>query len=183
MFVAFSHVACLLPKPGGRQWCLIKIFFSLRTCPPNFIRDALTSFDDTIRETLSTLVGSPLKQWSWIKASLPCNLGGLGLRSAVDHAPAAYFSSLSQQAPLISAILGRESGTFPYLATTVHLLASARGEMHYCTGVLTCTYERRVYMHVHIYTMYTPMYRVYVYVHIYIYTCICTHVYKVHICV
>ena len=115
------------------QNCLAlpKISFSLRTCTPNFIRDALTSFYDTIRETLSTIVGSPLEQWSWIKASLPYNLGGLGLRSAVEHAPAAYFSSLSQQAPLVSAILDRGPGTFQYLATSVHLLASAADKQHW----------------------------------------------------
>ncbi len=31
--------------------------------------------------------------WSWQKASLPCSKGGLGLRSAPLHAPAAYLDS------------------------------------------------------------------------------------------
>ena len=64
-------------------------------------------------------------------ASLPCSQGGFGLHSAVEHAPAAYFSSLSQLAPLVSAILGRDLGTFPHLATTVHLLASAADKQHW----------------------------------------------------
>ena len=59
-----------------------KILFSLRTCPPEFIKQATDTFDAQIRDTLADIVGGPLPEWSWRKASLPCSLGGLGLRNA-----------------------------------------------------------------------------------------------------
>ena len=46
-------------------------------------------FDDLVREALSDLVGSPLPDWAWLKASLPSSLGGLNIRKASLHAPAA----------------------------------------------------------------------------------------------
>ena len=77
------------------------------TCPPNLIQQALMAFDDSMREILSDLVGGRLSDWTWLKVSLPISLGGLNLRRAVFHAPAAYIGSLQQSRSLISAILGR----------------------------------------------------------------------------
>ena len=52
-----------------------KISFSLRTCPPSYIRDATDSFDTLMFESFSDLVGGPLPDWSWTKAFLPTSLG------------------------------------------------------------------------------------------------------------
>ena len=84
---------------------LPKFNYSLRTCPPSLILNASTLFDNSIREVLEDITGSPLSDWSWSKAILPCSMGGLNVRSAVLHAPAAYISSIAESAGLVSQIL------------------------------------------------------------------------------
>ena len=86
----------------------------LRTCAPDFIRPALAAFNNTMKEALSDLAGGPLSDWSWLKTSLPSSLGGLNLRRAILHAPAAYVGSLHQSNALIADILGHP-------ATSAHL--------------------------------------------------------------
>ena len=85
---------------------LPKLAHVLRTCPPALIMNALNSFDCIMRDTLSDLAGGPLPDWAWLKASLPSSLGGLDIRHAALHAPAAYIGSFCQSQPLISGILG-----------------------------------------------------------------------------
>ena len=104
---------------------LPKIAFALRTCPPNLIQQALVAFDDSMREILSDLVGGPLSDWAWLKASLPSSLGGLNLRRAMFHAPAAYIASLQQSRSIISAILGRPPIAPLHLSHCVSALAEA----------------------------------------------------------
>ena len=41
------------------------------------------------------------------ESKLPVSMGGLGLRAAEDHAPAAYTSSYLSSQPLVNEILGR----------------------------------------------------------------------------
>ena len=90
---------------------LPKIAFSLRTCPSAFIREATATFDAQIRDALSIVAGGPLPEWSWRKATLPCSLGGLSLRSAASVAPAAYISSTTEAQPLIEALLESPSSS------------------------------------------------------------------------
>ena len=104
-----------------------KIAFALRTCPPDFIYPALTAFDNLIREALSQLVGSPLSNWSWSKASLPSSLGGINLRQAVLHAPAAYIGSLVQSRPLVTEILGFQPSYPTSLSSAIKALSSTLG--------------------------------------------------------
>ena len=104
---------------------LPKIAFALRTCAPDFIRPALAAFDNTMREALSDLAGGPLSAWSWLKASLPCSLGGLNLRRAMLHAPAAYVGSLHQSNALIADILGHPPATSAHLPQCLVALANA----------------------------------------------------------
>ena len=73
---------------------LPKVSFSLRSCPPDFIKQGTANFDDAMWDALSDLVGSPLTDWAWLKASLPSSLGGLNLRSASLHATSALWPSL-----------------------------------------------------------------------------------------
>ena len=68
---------------------LPKVSHTLHTCPPCLIPKALDAFDDLMRGALSDLTGSPVPNWPWLKALLPSSLGGLNLRSASCHAPAA----------------------------------------------------------------------------------------------
>ena len=104
---------------------LPKIAFALRTCPPDFIYPALTAFDNLIREALSQLVGSPLSNWSWSKASLPSSLGGINLRQAVLHVPAAYIGSLVQSRP--PEILGFQPSYPTSLSSAIKALSSTLG--------------------------------------------------------
>ena len=89
-----------LPRPP-------KVSFSLRTCPPGHIKRAAAAFDNTMRDALSDLASSPLSEWVWLKALLPSSRGGLNLRRASLHAPAAYISSLFQATrDLVAGIVG-----------------------------------------------------------------------------
>ena len=112
---------------------LPKIAFALRTCPPNHIQQALVAFDETMRDALSDLAGSPLSDWVWLKASLPSSLGGLNLRRATFHAPAAFIGSFCQSNSLICGILGHppvSSVHFPYCIAT---LAKVAGKPEWIT--------------------------------------------------
>ena len=59
-----------------------------------------------MREACSDIVGGPIPEWSWLKASLPSSMGGLGLRQALHHSPAAYIGSWVQCKSLSGGILG-----------------------------------------------------------------------------
>ena len=89
----------VLPRPPEGGIC------SPYTCPPSHIKRSIAAFDNTMREAITDLTGGPLPDWSWLKASLPTSLGGLGIRCASTHAPAAYISSLDKSSHLIAGIL------------------------------------------------------------------------------
>ena len=97
---------------------LPKLAYILRCCPPTLIPNALNSFDDLLHDALSDLVGSPLPDWAWLKASLPSSSG----RHAALHAPAAYIESFFQAQPLISSILAHSAKHPPLLATALDSL-------------------------------------------------------------
>ena len=107
--------------------------YVLRTCPPDHIKTALSAFDDNLRQALSDLAGSPLSDWSWLKASLPPSLGGLSLRRASLHAPAAYIGSFHQSKPLISKILGHPPKQPSHLPSTLSALAKAAARPEWCS--------------------------------------------------
>ena len=65
-----------------------------------------TYFDNAIREALESILGGPCPDWSWLKASLPSSRGGLNLRSASLHAPAAFIGSFCGSMNLVEEILG-----------------------------------------------------------------------------
>ena len=104
---------------------LPKFNFILRSCLPSHIRHAASVFDGLMRESLSDLVGAPLSDWAWLKASLPSSLGGLNMRSATLHAPSTYVSSLDQSWLLMTEILDRHPAPSRHLAEAVPDLAQA----------------------------------------------------------
>ena len=104
---------------------LPKVSFSLRTCPPNHIVHATAAFDDTMRDALSELAGSPLSEWAWVKASLPSSRGGLNLRRAALHAPAAYVGSRAQTSELVAGIRGGTPEASEDLSGSITALADA----------------------------------------------------------
>ena len=66
-----------------------------------------------MRECLGRILGTPLLDQQWQQAQLPVSLGGLGLRAAVDHAPAAYVCSLVASQDLKESILDMSSEECP----------------------------------------------------------------------
>ena len=86
----------------------------LLNCPPFLIEAATQQFDNALRDAVSGIVGAPLSEWAWQKASLLVSLGGLGLQVAISHASAAFVGSLSQSANISAAILNLTLA-FPYL--------------------------------------------------------------------
>ena len=109
------HSCLALPKVAFFHW----------TCPPDYIRQASMSFDEIIREVLADLVGSCLSDRAWLKASLPSSQGGLNIRRAFLHAPAASVGSLEQSRTLVTRILGQVPETHSRLVGVVSVLAVA----------------------------------------------------------
>ena len=104
---------------------LPKFNYSLWTCPPSLILNATTLFDNAIREAVEDITGGPLFDWSWSKTNLPCSMGGLNLRSAVLHAPAAYISSIVESFGLVSQILRHNPDPPRSLPSAISSLASS----------------------------------------------------------
>ena len=106
---------------------LPKFSFALRTCAPQLIEPALTAFDGTMRDALSDIAGGPIPEWSWLKASLPVSMGGLGLRRALFYAPTAYIGSWQKCKPLISDILRHSPAPPSVFPGCVAALAASAG--------------------------------------------------------
>jgi len=73
---------------------LPKIMFILRTTDSTNNKVLWDTFDNITREALTRILGSPMTDIQWSQVNLPVSIGGLGLKAAVDHAHAAYASSL-----------------------------------------------------------------------------------------
>ena len=71
------------------------------------------TFDTITRESMSRILGTPLNQTQWRQSQLPVSMGGLGLRAAFDHAPAAYTTSLISSQDLKESILNLAAGECP----------------------------------------------------------------------
>ena len=73
---------------------LPKMMYLLRTTVPSHNLDSWQLFDSMIRDTLTHILGSAVDNVQWSQAQLPVAMGGLGLRSAKDHAAGAYITSV-----------------------------------------------------------------------------------------
>ena len=87
---------------------LPKICFLLRAIDTTSFQEQLQAFDNIIRGALCRLLGTAVSDMQWAQASLPVAMGGLGLRSAVDHAPGAYAVSFLAAQPLLDGLLGED---------------------------------------------------------------------------
>ena len=56
------------------------------------------------REGLARITGVPPTDMQWLQARLPVTMGGLGLRTAEEHGPAAYASSYLSSLPLLRSL-------------------------------------------------------------------------------
>ena len=81
-----------------------KFAFAVRTCPPHVLRQSIPLFDSVIHGYLSHLLGGCPPPWSLLKASLPIAMGGLGLRRASLHGPAAFLWSVAPTRNLVQQI-------------------------------------------------------------------------------
>ena len=86
-----------------------------------------------MRESLEDITGGPLSDWAWLKANLPCSLGGLNLRSAALHAPAAYISSIVNSLDLVSQILGYTPNLPLALPSAITSLAKSARMTTWCS--------------------------------------------------
>jgi hypothetical protein len=84
-----------------------KLTHILRTCPPELITDAISSFDARLRRTLANIIRQPfLTADQWAHANLPIRMGGFGITSVTDIADPAYFGSVCLTHELVVNILG-----------------------------------------------------------------------------
>jgi len=84
---------------------LPKLSFLLRTINTIGFSQHLQRFDRITKEALTRILGTPMDPLSWQQAKLPVPFGGLGLRSAVDQAPAAYTASLLASQPISQSLV------------------------------------------------------------------------------
>ena len=96
------HQAIVLLKSA---FSLPKILYTLRSSPAYKNMNILREWDSVLRSALSDIANVALPEESWTQASLPVDLGGLGLRRAEDIALPAFLSSISASSPLVRIIL------------------------------------------------------------------------------
>ena len=89
---------------------LPKISFLLRAVDASQHALLLQDFDRITREALIRILGAPVDDRTWQQGKLPVSMGGLGLRAAEDHAPAAHAASvLSAQLRVQDLVGGRRA--------------------------------------------------------------------------
>ena len=114
------EISELLPQieDPHTEFCLLrsclalpKLSFILRAVDTSSHVHHLRDFDGVTKEGLTRILGAPVRSRTWLQAKLPVSLGGLGLRAAEDHAPAAHAASvLSLQVLKQSLTGGRGAG-------------------------------------------------------------------------
>ena len=104
-----------------------KVAFVLRACPPSHIQASALEFDAVMRRALEDILGGPISVWSWLKASIPCSKGGLGLRSAALHAPAAFLDSTLRSRSLAECLAGCSMPLSAHVEDALTSMAQAAG--------------------------------------------------------
>ena len=106
-------------------WSFGKMSYLLRSTPSLYISEALSTFDRKVQEAFVALLGTPVSPWCWLKATLPVSMGGLNLRCTSLHSPAAYISSVTSCAGMVSDIVNSPSAIslLPSLAPYTQLVA------------------------------------------------------------
>ena len=104
---------------------LPKLSYIIRTCPPCHISEGCKEFDSIIRDSLEMILGGPVSEWSLLKATLPSSRGGINLRSASLHAPAAFVASSISSQQLVGDILDDLTIHLHHLNSALSALASS----------------------------------------------------------
>ena len=120
------HSEYVLLRNLRNCFSLPKLSYALRTVDPAPHSSTLTCFDLLMRESLERVFRAPLLDEEWSQAKLPVSLGGLGLRSAIAHAPGAYLVSLGESVSIREDIRGKKEPVNGDKA--VQLLSAQTGE-------------------------------------------------------
>ena len=70
----------------------------------------LLRFDDNLRCCLSSICNASISNQAWLQATLPCSLGGLGLREAFRASSVAFLGCCVSSSALCSQLLSTFSG-------------------------------------------------------------------------
>ena len=97
-----AHDAMFLLK---NCFAIPKLTYFLRTSPCFLKEETLQEYDQTIQNSLQSILNIKLEGKSSIQSSLPVRLGGLGVRSAVDISVPAFLSSVSGTTSEVNSIL------------------------------------------------------------------------------
>ena len=89
---------------------LTKLLYFLRIAPC-IGNNLFERFDNTLRQGLSSILNAQLSDDQWTHASLPVQMGGLGVRSALMLAPSSYLASAAATLLLQNDILNDPSPT------------------------------------------------------------------------
>jgi hypothetical protein len=123
-----------------------KFAYNLRTCDPRHSRAHFNLFDEAQRRSLESILSSPLTPEHWYQAALPVSLGGMGLRLAEAHSPAAFCSSISQTASLVNLMLGEQSCRRPVF-DALQMLRDLTGDMSWTQASLMEPLQQRTLSH------------------------------------
>ena len=132
-----AHDALCLLQNG---LAIPKVLYILRTAP-SFRSTVLSSFDSVLCTLLETICNTHLSNQSWIQASLPIHLGGLGIRSVTMLAPSAFLASTAGTSHIVQALLPPMTllTTRPQEEEALRLWKSCSGSVDPPTGNATGT--------------------------------------------
>lgn len=82
-----------------------KMLYTIRSVPTFMLPDYLREMDDVIKFSLDEIMNISLNEIQFNQASLPINLGGIGIRSLSDLSLPCFLSSCMGALPLVSNIL------------------------------------------------------------------------------
>ena len=102
--------------------------FMLRAIYTSEHQEELVKFDSIMRGALTCLLGSTLSDQQWAQAALPTAMGGLGLRSAIDHAPTAHAVSLLAAQTLLDGLLGEDQEEPSLPRSLLDIISDKTGE-------------------------------------------------------
>ena len=71
-----------------------KLTYFLRTAPCFLKKNILLEYDNSIRNSFKKILNIKLEEQAWNQCTLPVNLGGLGLKLAIEIALPAFLSSV-----------------------------------------------------------------------------------------
>jgi hypothetical protein len=117
-----------------------KVMHILRTAP-SFRSRVLDSFDCVLRSLLESICNIHLSEQNWIQASLPINLGGLGIRSVTMLVPSAFLASAAGTSSITLALIPPTCSTepCPLKAEAIRLWKASSGSSDTPTGAATGT--------------------------------------------